>query len=139
MTKSAEPSTPSGSPETQQRRRQITSYKNTTTSPATDRSSWAGEPCGWTGTPDHGQPANAGLTSGLPWDPNVRNWRRRWLLLWQGIEDHRHEKRLYRCWYFGRSNGCRPPSLFGPVRRGVLSEPLCGFGRFAVRAVPDLR
>src|ERR1700722_2100059 len=36
MTKSAEPSTPSGSPETQQRRRQITSYKNTTTSPATD-------------------------------------------------------------------------------------------------------
>src|ERR1700721_2827935 len=38
MTKSAEPSTPSGSPETQQRRRQITSYKNTTTSPATDRS-----------------------------------------------------------------------------------------------------
>src|ERR1700722_17555905 len=36
MTKSAEPSTPSGSSETQQRRRQITSYKNTTTSPATD-------------------------------------------------------------------------------------------------------
>src|ERR1700721_1113132 len=38
MTKSAEPSTPSGSSETQQRRRQITSYKNTTTSPATDTS-----------------------------------------------------------------------------------------------------
>src|SRR5713101_6479334 len=37
MTKSTEPSTPSGSSETQQRRRQITSYKNTTTSPATDR------------------------------------------------------------------------------------------------------
>src|SRR5712691_95499 len=36
MTKSTEPSTPSGSSETQQRRRQITSYKNTTTSPATD-------------------------------------------------------------------------------------------------------
>src|SRR6266704_407208 len=36
MTKSAEPSTPSGSSETQQRRRQITRYKNTTTSPATD-------------------------------------------------------------------------------------------------------
>src|ERR1700722_6989751 len=36
MTKSAEPSTPSGSSETQQRRRKITSYKNTTTSPATD-------------------------------------------------------------------------------------------------------
>src|ERR1700739_5114072 len=38
MTKSAEPSTPSGSSETQQRRRQITSYKNTTTSPAPDTS-----------------------------------------------------------------------------------------------------
>jgi hypothetical protein len=36
MTKLAEPSTPSGSSVTQQRRRQITSYKNTTTSPATD-------------------------------------------------------------------------------------------------------
>src|SRR6266699_5927033 len=36
MTKSAEPSTPSGSSKTQQRRRQITRYKNTTTSPATD-------------------------------------------------------------------------------------------------------
>src|ERR1700754_1190065 len=36
MTKPGEPSTPSGSSETQQRRRQITSYKNTTTSPATD-------------------------------------------------------------------------------------------------------
>src|SRR6266849_3959290 len=36
MTKSTGPSTPSGSSETQQRRRQITSYKNTTTSPATD-------------------------------------------------------------------------------------------------------
>src|SRR6201996_4151904 len=46
MTKSAEPSTPSGSSETQQRRRQITSYKNTTTSPATDivRRSRLGEP-----------------------------------------------------------------------------------------------
>jgi hypothetical protein len=31
-----EPSAPSGSLETQQRRRQVTSYKNTTTSPATD-------------------------------------------------------------------------------------------------------
>ena len=36
MTTSAEPSTPSGSSATQQRRRQITSYKNTTFSPATD-------------------------------------------------------------------------------------------------------
>src|SRR5580692_5729411 len=36
MTTSAEPSTPSGSSATQQRRRQITSYKNTTSSPATD-------------------------------------------------------------------------------------------------------
>ena len=36
MTTSAEPSTPSGSPATQQRRRQITSYKNTTSSPATN-------------------------------------------------------------------------------------------------------
>ena len=37
MTTSAEPSTPSGSSATQQRRRQITSYKNTTSSPATNR------------------------------------------------------------------------------------------------------
>ncbi len=36
MTTSAEPSTPSGSSATQQRRRQITSYKNTTSSPATN-------------------------------------------------------------------------------------------------------
>jgi hypothetical protein len=37
MTTLAEPSAPSGSPPQLQRRRQITSYKNTTTSPATDR------------------------------------------------------------------------------------------------------
>src|SRR6266849_7428091 len=37
MTTSAEPSTPSGSAAAPQRRRQITSYKNTTSSPATDR------------------------------------------------------------------------------------------------------
>src|ERR1700741_5230216 len=36
MTKPAEPSTPSGPAEANQRRRQITSYKNTTTSRATD-------------------------------------------------------------------------------------------------------
>src|SRR6266702_3583039 len=36
MTKWEEPSTPSGSSQTQQRRRQITSYKSTTSSPATD-------------------------------------------------------------------------------------------------------
>ena len=36
MIKPAQPSTPSGSSATQQRRRQITSYKNTTSSPATD-------------------------------------------------------------------------------------------------------
>src|SRR5712691_4765846 len=37
MTTSAEPSTPSGSAAAPQRRRQITSYKSTTSSPATDR------------------------------------------------------------------------------------------------------
>jgi len=36
MTTSAEPSTPSGSAAAPQRRRQITSYKSTTSSPATD-------------------------------------------------------------------------------------------------------
>src|SRR5882762_7529359 len=37
MTTSAQPSTPSGSAAAPQRRRQITSYKSTTSSPATDR------------------------------------------------------------------------------------------------------
>ncbi len=36
MTKLAEPSTPSGAAGNHKRRRQITSYKNTTTSPATN-------------------------------------------------------------------------------------------------------
>src|ERR1700738_1044685 len=46
MTKSAELPTPSGSSETQQRRRQITSYKNTTTSPATDTDPGNRQPLG---------------------------------------------------------------------------------------------
>jgi len=45
MTISAEPSTPSGSAPPPQRRRQITSYKSTTSSPATDRSACRKEPC----------------------------------------------------------------------------------------------
>src|SRR5882724_4547263 len=68
MTKSTKPSTPSGSSETQQRRRQITSYKNTTTSPATDSAG------GRTRTEIGGARTIAGTTgSGLRPDGKCRN------------------------------------------------------------------
>src|SRR6266576_231082 len=82
MTTSAEPSTPSGSAAVPQRRRQITSYKSTTSSPATDIAGagmcWraqrrlhkqpsspakAGDPV-ITGVGVYGFPAFAGMTPG---------------------------------------------------------------------------
>ena len=60
-TTSAEPSTPSGSAAAPQRRRQITSYKSTTSSPATDRD----------GDPRFAPVALAGYTAADTPDPRV--------------------------------------------------------------------
>jgi hypothetical protein len=60
--------------------------------------------------------------------------------LWvRGDRGSPYEKRLSRCCYFGRSHGCRPRSLFRPIRRPVLPESIPGFCRGVIRAMSDLR